>query len=43
VTNLDAYIYTDKAVITYKGDPLGPYVTQDQMSQDDLKNQLLIK
>jgi len=43
VTNLDAYIYTDKAVITYKGDPLGTYITQDQMSQDDLKNQLLIK
>jgi len=43
ITNIEAYIYTDKAIITYKWNPLGNYQTQESLSQNDLKNQLLIK
>ena len=42
VTNLDALIYTDKALITYKWDPTWTFKTQESLSQDDLKNQLYI-
>jgi len=43
ITNLDMYIYTDKAVITYKWNPSSSFVTQESLTQNDLKNQLLIK
>jgi len=43
VTNIDMFIYTDKALITYKWNPNWDFKTQEALTQDDLKNQLLIK
>ena len=44
ITNLEAYLYADKALISYKGNPVNnTFFTQEKLSQDDLSNQLLIK
>lgn len=44
VTNLEANIFADKALISYKWTPLqSDFVTQKNMGQEDLNNQLYIK
>ncbi len=43
ITNLDMLIYSDKALITYKWNPSSDPKIQWNLTQDDLKNQLLIK
>ena len=43
ITNIDMLIYSDKSLITYKWNPSSHPKIQWNLTQDDLKNQLLIK